>query len=54
VRVITFLDISRLTGHSVLHSQRMVAIGWSRLEPLPPEMELLLCDITADYSQKFR
>jgi hypothetical protein len=31
----------------------MIAIGRSRSEPLPPEMELLLYDITADYSQKF-
>jgi len=31
----------------------MIAIGRSRSEPLHPEMELLLCDITAYYSQKF-
>jgi hypothetical protein len=31
----------------------MIAIGRSRSVPLPPEMELLLCDTTADYSKKF-
>lgn len=52
MRVIAFLFISRLTGHSVLYSQRLIAIGRSRSEPLSPQMELLLCNTTAYYSQK--